>query len=54
LRAPLPGIAHDGGPYQWYPGDEPGGYDGGFNTPADARPNRDWNICHEGRPPPSS
>ena len=40
------GIANAGGPYQWCPGDEAGGYGGGFNTPADARPNWDWNICH--------
>jgi hypothetical protein len=40
------GIAHAGGPYQWCPGDDPGGYGGGFNTPADARPNWDWNACH--------
>jgi hypothetical protein len=40
------GIAHAGGPYQWCPGDDPGGYGGGFNTPADARTNWDWNACH--------
>ena len=27
-------------------GDEMGGYGGGFNTPADGRPNWDWNVCH--------
>ncbi len=40
------GAAHAAGPYQWCPGDEPGGYGGGFNSPADARPNWDWNVCH--------
>ncbi|MET0451471.1 MAG: hypothetical protein ABW137_06510 [Mycobacterium sp.] len=40
------GIAQAGGPYQWCPGDDPGGYGGGFNTPADGRPNWDWNVCH--------
>lgn len=40
------GVASAGGPYQWCPGDEAGGYGGGFNTPADARPNWDWNTCH--------
>ena len=40
------GVANAGGPYQWCPGDDAGGYGGGFNTPADARPNWDWNICH--------
>jgi hypothetical protein len=40
------GIAHAGSPYQWCPGDDAGGYGGGFNTPADARPNWDWNACH--------
>jgi hypothetical protein len=36
------GTANAGGPYQWRPGDEPGGYGGGFNTPADGRPNWNW------------
>jgi len=33
------GIAHAGGPYSWCPGDDGNGFGGGFNTPADARPN---------------
>ena len=33
-------------PYTWCPGDEVGGFGGGFNTPADARPNWNWNACH--------
>jgi hypothetical protein len=41
------GVAHAAsGPYQWCPGDDAGGWGGGFNTPADARPNWDWNGCH--------
>jgi hypothetical protein len=40
------GIAHAEGPYQWCPGDDPGGYQGAFNSPADARPNWDWGVCH--------
>jgi hypothetical protein len=28
------------------PGDEMGGYGGGFNTPEDGRLNWDWNVCH--------
>jgi len=40
------GIANAGGPYSWCPGDDMGGYGGGFNTPIDARPNWDWNVCH--------
>lgn len=32
--------------YTWCPGDDVGGYGGGFNTPADGRPNWDWNVCH--------
>lgn len=40
------GMAHAGGPYTWCPGYEAGGFGGGFNTPADARPNWDWNACH--------
>ena len=34
------------GPHTWCPGDEVGGYGGGFNTPADGRPTWDWNVCH--------
>ena len=34
------------GPYTWCPGDDLGGWGGGFNTPANARPNWDWNVCH--------
>jgi hypothetical protein len=40
------GVANAGGRYQWCPGDEMGGYGGGFNTPADGRPNWDWGACH--------
>lgn len=41
------GIAHaDAGPYQWCPGNNPGGFGGGFTSSADATPNWDWNICH--------
>lgn len=40
------GVAQAAGPYQWCPGDDLGGFGGGFNTPADARPNWDWNVCH--------
>lgn len=40
------GAANATGPYTWCPGDDMGGYGGGFNTPADARPNWDWGICH--------
>ena len=40
------GVAHAGGPYQWCPGDHKGGFGGGFNTPADAKPKWDWGVCH--------
>ena len=40
------GVAHATGPYQWCPGDDKGGYGGGFNTPGDATPIWDWNVCH--------
>lgn len=36
----------DSGPYQWCPGDDRGGFGGGFNSPADAAPDWDWNTCH--------
>jgi hypothetical protein len=41
------GIAHaNEGPYQWCPGHDPGGHQGLFNSPADARRNWHWGVCH--------
>jgi hypothetical protein len=38
------GIANAGGPYQWCPGQDRGGFGGAFNTPGP--PNWDWGVCH--------
>jgi hypothetical protein len=41
------GIAHaNDDPFQLWPGDDKGGYQGLFNSPADATPHWDWGVCH--------
>ena len=38
------GPVFAGGPYQWCPGQDKGGFGGAFNTPGP--PNWDWGVCH--------
>jgi len=45
LGAGVAQAAPPSGPYNWCPGDDPGGGPGGpFNSPGP--PNWDWNVCH--------